>query len=145
MLCLCAEQLQIPSSTQPIDENKLVFEYDTVLFFGTTELNITRPIILESIRETIALEASVSVDRVINISLSRSTRRRRLHSARNLNDDDLVSYDLQFVIVFSDYASSEASSISLSESFESDPTSNEKSDFADLFFSTYVHSLSLFV
>ena len=131
MMCLCASQDDVPSISS---DDYFAFQYNAVLFFGSTDLNVSRPLILESCRQTVALEADVSVDQVKNLTLSRSTHQHRL---RNLNA--LVAYDLQFVIEFDNYTSSQDSMSALEVSFALDPATNsKKSPFADMFFSTYV-------
>ena len=132
MSCLCVEQ-NVNTSTPSSDDLYYAFQFNTVLFFGSTDLNVSRPLILESCRQTVALEADVSVDQVKNLTLSRSTHQHRL---RNLNA--LVAYDLQFVIEFDNYTSSQDSVSALEDSLELDPVTKSKSPFAEMFFSTYV-------
>eukprot|EP00938_MAST-03A_sp_MAST-3A-sp1_P001648 g1648.t1 len=89
---------------------------------------------MNSCRETIAIKADVSVDQVKNLTLTKKSTQRRF--LRNLNVQ--VGYDLQFVIMFDNYTSSQDSVSALEDSLELDPVTKSKSPFAEMFFSTYV-------
>ena len=133
MSCLCVEQ-NVNTSTPSSDDFYYAFQFNTVLFFGSTDLNVSSSLILESCRETIAIKADVSVDQVKNLTLTKKSTQRRF--LRNLNVQ--VGYDLQFVIMFDNYTSSQDSVSALEDSLELDPVTKSKSPFAEMFFSTYV-------
>jgi len=132
-VCLCKVNASFVPDFELVEE-KVLLQYTSQMFFYTQELNVTN-VILDSVRQTIALKAAVYTDQVQNVTITKKSSTTRRHRTLSV----MVPYKVEFIIVSPSYASSEASEILLKESFESnDDESLGKSDFSELFFATYV-------